>query len=314
MALSPKELEARRQGIGGSDAGAVCGLSERKSPLKLYYEKRGEAPLDDEETEAMEWGKLLEGPIAEKFAAVTGLKIRKQPMKTATKHKFMLANIDRQIVKPAGILECKNLNFFTKIETVADLPDDLYMQGQHYYEVYGYETGLYFAILIGGQHFVQFPIERDQQTIEILIECEAEFWRRVELGDPPPVDGSDGTKELAKRLWPKDTGQIISLPSDDAADTARGILQLKDEIAALEDRKSALENWFKWKMRDASVCKLPLFGEITWKSTLQHVEEIVDTTKLEQDFPEAHKACVSDIRKGGGRRFLVKPQKGLVKT
>ena len=313
MTLTPEQLAARQCGIGGSDAGAVVGLSPFKSTLQCYYEKRGEAPLSEEETEAMEWGTLLEEPIAQKFSRVTGLKVRKQPLKIATGNRFMLASIDRQILGETAILECKALNAFTRIESASDLPDYMYLQAMHYLEVYGYDK-MYFAILIGGQKFVQFPVKRDQATIDMLVAAEAEFWRRVELGDPPSVDGSDATKELARRLWPHDSGRIISLDSDDARATVHALLRAKDALKSAEDKKTAAENWLKFRMEDASTCKIPGVGEITWKYTRTHKDEVCDLGKLKADYPEIYAACVTMQEKGGGRRFLVKPEKGIVTT
>ncbi len=54
MSLTPEQLEARKQGIGGSDAPVVAGLSPWKSPLTLYYEKSGAMPVSEDENEAME--------------------------------------------------------------------------------------------------------------------------------------------------------------------------------------------------------------------------------------------------------------------
>lgn len=314
MALTESQKAARQKGIGGSDAGVVAGVSPFKSPLQLYYEKRGEAPLSDEETEAMEWGSLLEEPIAQKYALKTGRQIRRQPLKVSTKSAFMLCNLDRQILKDPrgpGVLECKALNAFTRIETVADLPDYIYLQGQHNMEVYGYDW-MSFAILIGGQRFVHFDMERDQATITMLVEREAEFWRRVELGDPPPVDGSDATKELAKALWPRDNGKVIALTSDDALATIQALEKAKKDLKDAEDRKTAAENWLKFRMEEASVCRVQGFGEVTWKHARPSKETVCDLIKLQADFPDAYKACVETKENGGGRRFLVKPEKGLV--
>jgi len=35
-------LSFRKQGIGGSDASAVCGLSRRKSPMAVWLDKTGQ--------------------------------------------------------------------------------------------------------------------------------------------------------------------------------------------------------------------------------------------------------------------------------
>jgi predicted phage-related endonuclease len=39
-------LQYRRNGIGGSDLAAICGISKYKTLLNVYLEKLGEAPED----------------------------------------------------------------------------------------------------------------------------------------------------------------------------------------------------------------------------------------------------------------------------
>ena len=59
-------LDARRNGIGGSDASAILGINPSSSPLKVYLDKigKGEEP---ETTEAMRQGTDLEAYVAERF-------------------------------------------------------------------------------------------------------------------------------------------------------------------------------------------------------------------------------------------------------
>ena len=57
-------LEYRKQGIGGSDAAVVCGISRYKSPVELWMEKTGQLP-SQETGEAAYWGNLLESLVRE---------------------------------------------------------------------------------------------------------------------------------------------------------------------------------------------------------------------------------------------------------
>jgi predicted phage-related endonuclease len=65
-------LERRRQTLGASDAAAALGLSPYCSPLQLYLRKIGSLP-EQEETEAMRWGTLLEPLLAREYTRRTGL-------------------------------------------------------------------------------------------------------------------------------------------------------------------------------------------------------------------------------------------------
>ena len=69
MLLTPEE---RRQGIGGSDVGAIMGANPYCSIVKLYKEKKGEIPPPTL-NHAMEWGNILEDVIAKKYASDNNL-------------------------------------------------------------------------------------------------------------------------------------------------------------------------------------------------------------------------------------------------
>ena len=49
-------LAYRKKGIGGSDAGAVCGLNPYESPMQIYADKISEN-VEDRDNEAMRQGR-----------------------------------------------------------------------------------------------------------------------------------------------------------------------------------------------------------------------------------------------------------------
>lgn len=51
-------LRYRKNGIGGSDAGAVCGLNPYSSPMKVYYDKTSDE-TGDFDNESMRQGRDL---------------------------------------------------------------------------------------------------------------------------------------------------------------------------------------------------------------------------------------------------------------
>ena len=115
--LSREEwLAYRRQGLGGSDAAAVLGISPFRTAVDLYYDKRN-LPIEDDEGNwvAMEVGNLLEDLVARIFAKKTELKIyRRKCMFQHPAHPWMLADLDFLVEMPDGsiaILECKTTNY-----------------------------------------------------------------------------------------------------------------------------------------------------------------------------------------------------------
>lgn len=129
-------LAARRKGVGGSDAAAVCGLSRYSSPLDVWLLKTGRKPATPD-NEAMHWGRLLEPVVREEFARRIGLIVKECPyILQSREHPFAIANIDGVIVEKDGtkaVLEIKTTNSFTTAKDIEDgLPAEWFCQVQHY--------------------------------------------------------------------------------------------------------------------------------------------------------------------------------------
>lgn len=311
--LTAEQKISRLKGIGGSDAAVVVGLSPFKSPYQLYLEKRGEAPIDEEETFRMQLGNILEEPIARLYCERTGRTVRRQPMVAHDEHSFMLANIDRQILKDPrgpGIYEGKTTNEWTgrEIHGADDLPDHYYIQAQHYMAVYDYAWAS-FGILVGTARFVWCDILRNDEVIAELIKQEAEFWERVQNGKPPEIDGSERTVELIKRMYPKDTGKTITIAAPELIKAATDFTALKKQEKHIEEEIKRLGNMLKSAIGDASTAVFQGFGEITWKASKESTKETIDLVKLQADFPAAYAACFKSETVPGSRRFLPKPAK-----
>lgn len=201
-------LEQRRNGIGGSDVAAICGLSKWRSPYYVYLEKKGETPTT-EPGEAAEWGNRLEPLIAEKFAsqhpewAITEKKV----IYCHPKHKWATGNLDRMIICPfrgRGILEIKTASKYLKQDwDDGNIPDYYYVQLQWYLYVTGLKWG-YFATLIGGNKYREYEVYRDDEMIQELERLTGDFrFNHVVQAAPPPIDGSESTSILLSRLYPR---------------------------------------------------------------------------------------------------------------
>ena len=59
-------LRKRKEGIGGSDAGAICGLNPYAGPIQIYWDKTS-SDIEDRDNEAMRQGRELEEYVKEKF-------------------------------------------------------------------------------------------------------------------------------------------------------------------------------------------------------------------------------------------------------
>ena len=156
-------LQVRTRGIGGSDIAAIAGVSPWATPLSVYLDKIGEAP-EQEETEAMRWGTILEPIIAKEYARRhPDYQVRRVNAILQHPHiPFFLANVDREIRKAGaqpGILEIKTTSAWMSGYWREDAPDWVTCQLQWYLGVTGYTWGAV-AVLIGGQEYREIEMAR----------------------------------------------------------------------------------------------------------------------------------------------------------
>ena len=196
--LSPNRVN----GIGGSEAAAVLGLSPWKTPYQVYCDKLGLSG-DQETTPAMEWGTRLEPVVRQKYADETGRTVRfpigdEFGHMQSDRHPFMLATLDG-ITDDGRGLEIKTTRHGGEWgeEGSDEVPQAYVVQCQHYMVVSKLEV-FDIALLIGGSDFRIYEVPRDEELQGLIIEREAEFWRMVESKTPPePITYADAIRRFA---------------------------------------------------------------------------------------------------------------------
>lgn len=294
-------LEWRKKGIGGSDASVVCGINRYKSPVELWMEKTDQLQ-PQEAGESAYWGTILEAVVREEFTKRTGLEVcLVKQLLQSEEHPFMLANLDGICNHPdygTCIFEAKTATAYKAGEWEDSIPDEYYLQIQHYMAVTGYR-GAYIAVLVGGNTFKWRFVERDEELIATLIRLEADFWRHVEDLTPPPLDGSDASTKFLSEQFPNSVPQShIDLPVN-AADLFRQYDAACEQLEVATEQKQQAENLLKQMMGDNEV---GIAGEriITWKTVTQ---ERLDTTTLKSEHPTLYQKYANKI---SYRRFSIK--------
>jgi putative phage-type endonuclease len=218
--LTKEQRAARLKGIGGSDVAAIMGMSPWKTANEVYLEKRGEITEENiDDKEIIIFGNLLEDVVAGEYSRRNGVKVeRRNAMYQHREHEFMLANIDRKIVGVRKGLECKTTDKWARGNWgeagTSEVPDYYHLQSAHYMEVLGYDEWD-LAVLIGGNEYRDYHLERDPELGEMITEACVKFWERVTEGIPPDIDfAHSSTEGMIKRLYPGTNGKTITLPSD----------------------------------------------------------------------------------------------------
>lgn len=294
-----KWLELRRQGIGGSDLAAICGLNRWKSPMDIWLEKTGQAQ-PDEESEAAYWGTLMEPILREEFLKRTGLEvIIENRTRWHSDHSFMLANLDGIVIHPdfgPCVFEAKTANAYLSREWSDSIPEGYILQVQHYLAVTGYSLA-FVAALIGGNNFVIRTIQRDEAMIAEIIEIEARFWWHVENNTPPDFDGSDASARILAQLYPDSKDATIILPSE-ALDLIREYQEAKEDMERAETGKNLAANRLKNLLQDSAV---GLAGEykVSWRTV--HTERF-DSKGFKSEHPDLYKQY---SKESSYRRFQI---------
>lgn len=289
----------RQTGIGGSDAGAICGVNPYARPIDVYQNKTGKLQ-QEEESEAIRIGHDLEKYVAERFTEATGLKVRRSNyMYRSVEHPFMLADVDRLVVGEDAGLECKTANAFNEDKWEdGRIPLHYLMQCYHYMAVTGRRTW-YIAALIMGRQFVYYKITWDEEVIAGLIAKEEEFWKNHVLAKVlPRPDGTDSyTDFLNEYFHTAEKGKMVKLQGFDEMLAKR--IELDDQIKALSTEKSRIEQEIKLAMGDAEKAETEGY-RISWSVVTSNR---LDTDRLKTERKEIYDAY---LKAGHYRRLTIK--------
>ena len=202
--LSREEwLQLRKTGIGGSDAGAICGLDPYSSPMSVYCDKAGDGLGEENGREAIRQGHDLEGYVAQRFMEATGLKVRHSNyMYRSRENPFMIADVDRLVVGGDAGLECKTASAYNAGKWKdGEIPPHYVLQCAHYMAVTG-KRAWYIAVVILGQEFKYHKLVWDDELIGQLIRIERDFWEgHVMQGNMPDPDGSEPCSEVLEQYF-----------------------------------------------------------------------------------------------------------------
>lgn len=292
-------LQLRKTGIGGSDAGAVCGIHPYAGPMSVYQEKTSEV-VEDRDNEAMRQGRDLEDYVARRFMEETGLKVRRsRRMYRSVEHPFMLADVDRLVVGQDAGLECKTAGAYQADKWKdGKIPPHYLIQCLHYMAVTG-KKEWYIAVVILGSGFLYQKVSWDEEVIGKLVAVEEAFWNQHILSRKmPEPDGTKACDEVLSQYFPaaRKRSAIPLLGFDEKLERREKLLGM---IGELEKEQKRIEQEIKCFMQD---------NEVAWNDQYRVTWANVDTTKLDakrirEERPEIYRDFA---RTTTSRRFTVK--------
>lgn len=294
-------LKLRKTGIGGSDAGAICGLNPYSSPMSVYKDKISEC-LESEvaDNESMRQGRDLEEYVAQRFMEATGLKVRRSNrMYRSRQHTFMIADVDRLIVGEDAGLECKTASAYSADRWKdGEVPSHYLIQCYHYMAVTG-RRAWYIAVVILGKGFQYAKVSWDDDMIRNLISIESDFWNNhVIPKSMPEPDGSKACDEVLERYFhtARKESSIPLVGFDKKLKRREEIIRL---MKKLEQEQKQIEQEVKLYMKDSEMAVSSRY-QVIW-SNLESVR--LDTKRIKMERPEIYKDFLNVT---ASRRFTVK--------
>lgn len=292
-------LRLRKAGIGGSDAGAICGVNPYSSAMKVFHDKTSEE-VEEQDNEAIRIGHDLEDYVAQRFMEATGLKVRKSNfMYRSKEHPFMIADVDRLVVGEDAGLECKTASAYNADKWAdGNIPLHYVMQCYHYMAVTGKRTW-YIAAVILGREFTYRKLEWDDELINRLVGIEEDFWNNhVVPGTIPPPDGSEACDEVIEQYFhtAKKASAIKLVGFDEKLNRREEILGF---IAELQAEQKQIEQEVKLFMGDNQYATSDHY-RVSWGN----IDSIrLDSQRIKTEKPEIY----ADYGKASHyRRFEVK--------
>ena len=298
----------RSKYIGGSDIGAILGLSRFRSPLEVWMEKTGKE-VKRLDSLPLRFGSFAEEFVASEYARSTGFElIHDESIYVHPEHSYVSAHIDRFVLEdsssssPTRILECKTANPFSLGdwgEVGTDQVPLTYLCQCIWYMAITNLNRVDLAVLFGNSDFRIYEISRDLELESTILQKASFFWNTYVLHDVPPPAMSE---EDCQTLFSKGDPTKRLEAKIETLELTKRLHLLNHEIDVREEEISNMKQSIMNQMGAAET--LTYQGKVlaTWKAPKPSYR--LDSKTLEQEHPEI--ASLYKIPVQNSRRLVIK--------
>lgn len=269
MTLTTQQLQRRQQGIGASEVAAVLGLDPYRSPFDVWYAKvHPSEQMQQTQTAAMARGHRLEPVVADIYAeAHPDVTLVLGDTCAHPDADWALATPDRLVVTPtdAGLLEIKSKRWHTArpwgesgtqdvpLLVVAQCQWQMFVINRAWCDV---------ALLIDGEEYREYRLERDDESIAAMVEEVATFWTfHVRNQIPPELKGERVSAYLSQRFRQR-SGELVPA-SPEAEMLLQQLARVKSDRKLLEAEEEHVTNLLRAEVGDRKGVT-GLAGRFTW--------------------------------------------------
>ena len=303
--LNNQDFTANRtKYLGGSDIGAILGLSKYRTALDVWLEKTGRV-VNTVNNLPVRFGSFAESFVASEYATQTGYALaHSEEGVIHPTYPFMVGHIDRFVVdssvessfdsetlfNPDGscaathLLECKTASPFNQSDWgdlgTDEVPMSYLVQCLWYLAITNLER-CDVAVLFGNSNFRIYEVYRDKELEDLIISKAAAFWNNyVQADTPPPAQCEADYQILFKK---EETGKAVEADPN-LYELTQQLQLLNSEIKSKELEISQIKQNIMGQMGEAE--QLTYQGQLlaTWKSPKQSYR--FDSKRLEIEHPE----------------------------
>jgi len=243
----------RAKYLGGSDLGAILGLSKYRTAVDVWLEKTGKH-LSYQDSLPLPFGKFAEAFVAQEYANLTGHHlVQHEDAVTHPQHNYLQGHIDRFIrtsdeplfdaqgkCLAQGLLECKTANPFAKQEWGDAGSDQVplpYLIQCAWYLLLTQVPHCDVAVLFGNAELRVYQIPRDPELEILLLDHAVRFWEDHVLKDIPPAAQSEADYQ---HVFAKGSPRTIEA-SPEIAKLIQELLRVQEHIEQQEQQVSQMK-------------------------------------------------------------------------
>lgn len=298
-------LQLRMLGIGGSDIGAVVGMSPYSTALDVYEQKLRLAPPKPMNM-PMLLGRLMEPIVAALYEMQEGVKLFKPGFQRHPVHPWVLGTPDRLVVGQRKGVELKTTaahNARRWGEAGGDEVPEEHTCQSHWYMPLVEMDAWDVAVLIGGSDFRVYHLYGDQRFERALFDRGDVFWHEHVMKAVPPVLSPEQVAKLdLEARFPRDRDARLLTAKDELLPWLNALARLAPEHKRLEKEIDKAKTMLKAAIGDHAGLRGP-WGSVTWQASEdQRKPDWERLARFLGATPELIKAFTET--KTGSRRFL----------
>jgi putative phage-type endonuclease len=287
----------RAKSLGGSDVGALLGLSKYRSAVDVWMEKTGKE-IAIRDSLPLRFGQFAEEFVASEYSLATGLSLASHDFAVVhPDYQYMHGHIDRFVlngdtpligedgrITASRILECKTANPFAQSEWGEAGSDQVplpYLVQCVWYMMLTNIDRTDLAVLFGNADFRIYEITRDLELEQMVVERAIGFWEDHVLKDIPPPASSESDY---KTLFGKSTlSKSIEAPAQ-TCELIKRLNALNEHVEQYEAEISQIKQSIMGQMQDAEILTFNGKTLATWKAPKPSLR--LDAKRLTEEHPD----------------------------